>query len=393
MSNITTLGNNIEVTPLLGETSNIGLLRVTINGLSLRSQDILDVQINYDELIKGRVSFIDTMNISEFAPLTYTIIEIYFEDRLKNKTKLNFIVMEAEILRIKDNSINVILKLEELTSNVLSITYLSRTFKDKTMMEIIKSMAQECGANLNYYDKGDAHIFDYFVTPANMSLLEFIQSQGKYSNLKLFSDRNGLTLIDIDSLDYSTIGATKEYDFTLNRREEFPYWNIMEYSGAVSRLKSTQRVVTSNLSNTTIMDLSYKPEVLTLEDSYKSQKMNGYMGLKNITLPDLVSNVGVKEISNIFHNETQGDDIDYRTILGAQQKIKIAVEGLSVIRVNSKIKLNLPRGVNVQVAKSDEVFSVDYIVTGVVDKIIGGKFSQFLNLQASDYGAGASETR
>lgn len=98
-------------TPALVE-SQYSLLNININGLVLRSQDILDIQINYEDIIRGRVAFVDTMNLSELAPLTYALINIDIIDINKNKVTISAVVTDVKVLRLKNNQLNIVLKFE-----------------------------------------------------------------------------------------------------------------------------------------------------------------------------------------------------------------------------------------------------------------------------------------
>lgn len=377
-------------TPALVE-SQYSLLNININGLVLRSQDILDIQINYEDIIRGRVAFVDTMNLSELAPLTYALINIDIIDINKNKVTISAVVTDVKVLRLKNNQLNIVLKFEDIVANTLRSTYLSKSFKSKTLLQILESLFEYVGVGAKFYHDLSDHVYDYFITPANISLLDFVQSQIKISNVVMFSDRDGIYLVSRVLLNYSQLPAPEEYDFTLNRNNQYPHWNILEYDGNVSRTKETMKVVDSNLYVTNVKDLSYKPTKIKVQDVYETQKVNGYMGFKDVKFFDIFGGIGTKEISHVFYNDIIGSEEDYRDIINNQQKIEIVVQGLNVLRMYTKIKISLPRAVGIQSQESDETFSAVYVVVGVVDKLIGGNFLQFLTLNVSDYGKGSDE--
>jgi len=384
-------GNEVQTNPLIGETAQYKSLTVLINGMELRSQDIVDVQINYGELIKAKISFADTMNMCEFAPITFPIIKIRLVDALNNETELDFIVASSEVLRIKNNIINVIMNLEELTSNALSTMYLSKTYTNMTFLEIVKDIANDNNLTINIFEK-DGIKNDFFVVPGNISLWEWIKREAKLQNVQVFSDRQGLTLANKDLLNYNQLVGPSEHPFTLNRNEELPYWNIIEYQGKTSNNKSTQKAPKANLVNHDPLNLGYFPSKISVETEFKTQKLNKYMGYGDeLEMPKLFENLGTREISHLEKNKTTGLNEDYRDIINNQQNLKIAVEGLCLLRVYSKIRIDLPRSVAVQSKQGDEVFGGLYVITQVIDKIVSGNFLQYLTLQAADYGPGPDD--
>ena len=382
--------NTFDSTPVLKEAKH-KLLNVTVNGLKLRSQDIIDIQVNYNDIIKGRITFVDTMNLTELAPLTYALIFIELIDINDNKISLDCIMTSLDVLRLKNNQINVTMKFEDYIANTLSNTFISKAYSDKSMLEIYSDLIEMAGGTASYYMEIDDKKIDNIVTPANMSVLDFIMQQNKFSNILMFSDRDGIHLSSRKFSDFGAIHEPTEFDFTLNSDPKYPHWNILEYNGKVSNFKSTQRAVNANRSMLSIKDLKYDPEEISAESAYESQNVNSTFGMGDLKLPDLVESIGSREISHLFDNELIGKNIDYRDIINKQQQLTVAIQGLNITRMYTKIKLVIPRAQSVQTQESDEVFSAVYVVTGVIDKLIAGNFFQFLELSVADYSAGNPE--
>jgi len=382
--------DTFDSTPVLKEAKH-KLLNVTVNGLKLRSQDIIDIQVNYHDIIKGRVTFVDTMNLTELAPLTYALILIELIDINDNKISLDCIMTSLDVLRLKNNQINVTMKFEDYIANTLNNTFISKAYSKKTMLEIYADLIDMAGGTASYYMEVDDKKIDNIITPANMSVLEFIKQQNKYTNILMFSDRDGIHLSSRKFSDFGAIHEPKEFDFTLNLNSKYPHWNILEYNGKVSNFKSTQRAVNANRSMLSIKDLKYDPEEISAKTAYDSQEINSTFGMGELKLPDLVESVGVREISHLFDNELMGNNVDYRDIINKQQQLTIVIQGLNITRMYTKIKLIIPRAQSVQTQEADEVFSAVYVVTGVIDKLITGNFFQFLELSAADYAAGNPE--
>jgi len=386
--------STIDTTPIIDDTAQYDALNIIINGLSLRSQDVLSLQINYEDIIKAKLSFVDTMNLAEFAPLTAAGIQISFNDATKRNNDLNFVVAKMETVRIKNNQINITLTLEEVTSNMLANTYISKSFVKKTFMQMLEEVTTEESIEIDYFAGDSDFIYDFFVFPANISLLDLIRKQSKLNNIIMFSNRNGLLISNRDSVNFGELQGPAENVFVLDRNKEYPYWNIMEYKGITANTKNTQKVCKTTLSNNTdIMNLGHFPTTITLEDVYEDQKLNNGIGYNEVALPDMFYSSGEKQVAHFAHNETTGDLEDYRDILTSQQKFNIIVQGLNVDRVYSIIRISLPRSVNVQTPQDDEVFSGLFVVTSVIDSIFAGNFIQHLTLQSADYGKGPAELK
>lgn len=379
--------NEFDTSPALLE-AQYKSLNITINGLILRSQDLIDIQINYEDIIRGRLSFVDTLNISELAPLTYAFINIDLKDLNNNELKLNAIATDVRVGRLKDNQINIIIKFEDVTANILKNSYISKSFIKLSTLQIIQKMVEMIGIKSEFYHDIDDIKHDYFITPANISVFDFITKQIKINNIVMFSDRTGIVFISKPLLNFKFLPATIEHDFKLNRSNTIPHWNILEYDGNVNRTKYTQLATNCNLSNVDNKDLKYNPNIITIKDLYLDQEINGYMGMKEVKFYDLFNNIGRQEISHIEQNLTIGNEEDFRDIINNHQNVEIVVQGLNVLRMYSKIKLLLPRAIGIQTQESDETFSCTYVVKSVVDKVIGGNFYQFLSLSASDYSKG-----
>jgi len=137
--------------------------------------------------------------------------------------------------------------------------------------------------------------------------------------------------------------------------------------------------------------IQFNPEDVSIERAYSTQQINKGMGMGSITLPSLIKTSGNKQIDSLFHNEIIGDVSDYRDIINNNHTVTIAVQGLNVSRLYTKIQLFLPRPKYVQTQEGDETFGVQGVVTEVIDKIIGGVYMQFLTIQTSDFKAGAED--
>ena len=379
-----------NVIPLINETAQYKSYSVTINNIALRPQDIMDLQINFNQVIRGRMSFVDTLNVVEFAPITAATIQIEYTDASGVSFESAFVVTEVQSTRMKDNNINVIIKFEDIRTNILTNSYISRAFSGKTMLQMLELIFDEIGIPALFYHYNGDYIYDHFVFPANISLLDFIMKQITYSNIRMYTDRNDISFISRDVYNFNNLDNPTEPIFTVARDESKPYWNILEYDAKVANNNELKKAAKANMHKTEASALKYDPESVSIETVYESQTINKYMGMgTKTTLPEIVQTLGYKEISHLFHNEINGADEDYRDIINKSQTVTIAIQGLNITRLFTKVEIRLPRPASVQTNEPDEVYSGVFVVTGVVDKIIAGNFMQFLTLSSSDYGSGS----
>jgi len=381
---------NDNVLANISESSQVKDLLVTINGIGLRPQNIIDIQINFSELSKGRLSLLDIYNISEFAPLTNAIMNISYKDSADILYTGTFIVTEVNTMRLKSNDINIIIKFEDVAVNVLRSTYISKAYSNMTMLKMLEDIFTTRGLpGIFIHDKND-FVYEHFVFPANISLLEFIEKHKNYSNFRTYQDRAGLTLVSRNLLEFANLPSTVEPIFTLNYNPNNPFWNILEYDAKTSQ-KTVLTAAKGLMNRVDYSSIQFNPEDVSIERAYSTQQINKGMGMGSITLPSLIKTSGNKQIDSLFHNEIIGDVSDYRDIINNNHTVTIAVQGLNVSRLYTKIQLFLPRPKYVQTQEGDETFGVQGVVTEVIDKIIGGIYMQFLTIQTSDFKAGAED--
>jgi len=388
MNNASEMNN---VIPNLSESAQVSDLFITINGVSLRSQNMLEIQINHKDYKKGRLSFIDTYNVSEFAPLTRPIITLSWKDASDTLYKEDFIGTETEIIRLKDNRATVIVRFEEVTLNVLKSTYVSKAFSNMTMLSMLQNIFTERGISAHISKGVSDNVYEHFVFPANMSLYEFIEKNKLHSNIRSISTRKGILFTSRDSLSYGGLPPTDDVPLTLNYNSNNPFWNILEYR-ALSNPRNVTNAAKGFINHINASNIGYYPDTVSIEKAYESEIVNGFMGIKDKTLPEVISTIGNKEIDSLYNNQIQGDTEDYRDIINTNHDVTLAIQGLNVDRLYTRVKIDIPRPASIDIPQSDEVYSVEGVITEIIDKIMGGVFSQIITVQTSDYGKANKDT-
>ena len=380
-----------NVVPLLDASAQYKDFKLYINSINLRPQDILDFQVDFGQVVKGRLSFVDTLNVVESAPVTVSVINASYTDSAGANYKASYIVTEVQVIRLKNNSINVVMNFEDIRINALDNSYISRSFSNMTMLQMLESIFKEINVPALFHHYSNDYVYEHFVFPANISLLQFIKKQIPYSNIRMYTDRNEIIFIPRNVYDFTNIASTVEPPFTLNRRKDLPWWNILEYDGKISNNKEVRKAANADMHQIEPNALKYNPEPLSITTVYESQTVNKFMGMgTSTTLTDIVNTIGKREISHLFHNEIKGQDQDYRDIINRGHTVHIAVIGINLVRLFTKVDIQLPRAASIQTQEFDEVYSATFVVTEVIDKIIAGNFVQFLRLSVSDYGSGSS---
>jgi len=351
----------------------------------------MELQINHGEYKKGRMSFLDTYNLSEFAPLTNAIIEISYTDGASRTYSELFILVEVDTIRLKDNRANIVVRFEEVTLNALKLTYISKAFSNKTMIEMLGEVFTSYNINGNFISGENDFVYEHFVFPSNISLYEFIEKQKKYSGITIVSDKGGLNYFSRDLTNFTNVIPYDGTPYTINYETDNPFWNILEYN-AITSPRYVIKAAEANTDRADASNIVYNPDVINIDNAWNTEVINGFMGIKDKTLPEMIQTYGRKEIDCLFHNEIQGLDEDYRDLINSNHQATLVLQGQNVNRLYTKVKISIPRPASVDTPQADEVFSIEGVVTEVIDKIIGGIYSQFLTINTSDFGKAHKDT-
>lgn len=380
-----------DVSPLLTDRDKLKSLSVILNGVPLASQDIIDIQIDFNDEVQGRMTFVDVMNVVELAPLTSCIMTVSYKDDTDLLFTQFYMVTNVEATRLKDNNLNVTILFEDIYTYKMSTSYVSRAFSNMTMLQILNKVLEEVSIPAKFYGDGTEFIYDHFVTPGNISVLDFIKKQCIKSNIQMIFDRSGLKFYNKNIIRFSNIGDPSD-EFTLGQSRDTHLWNVKEYHGAVSNQGFLKAAPDADVYYVDPNDLKVSPSDASITGVYEDQKINGFMGTgssnTSATLPTTVVFKGKKQVARLYYSEIIGEGMDYRDVINKNQDFMIVVPGLNIDRLYSKVRLSLPRAKSVETQSSDEVFGGTFVVTGVVDKIIGSNFVQFLTLNSSDYKGG-----
>ena len=374
--------------PYIDETSKIQNIEVDINNIRIREQAISDLQINYSKNCVGKVTFLDYENLIEIMPLTYSVIRIQFRDLVGMDYMGSFIITKAEVNRYKDGSIKVTAYFENITSYNLKKTYISKTFKDKTLLEMLQVIFDEFSIPSFLGGSEYDYKHEYFVFPKNISLWEFLVKYLPKEGYTMFHDRIGLKILSRYILEASNIERdVPEYNFKYDSAK--PHFNILEYQGVISNPGRLNEVAVLN-KNYKKDELLYEFNFLGIADTLEKENSNGgYAGMSSeVKLSDFYPTIGLKEYDTLESFTIQGTNEDYRDIVRDNSKINIVIQGINTENLYHRIKVNIGKSKSIKTDTQDQVYTGEYIVTEVIDKIISGVFVQVLVLQSADYPKG-----
>jgi hypothetical protein len=321
-------------------------------------------------------------------PLTYSIIRIKFTDLVEMDYLGSFVITKSEINRYKDGSIKITVYFENITTYNLKNTYISKTFKNKTLIEMLKDIFEEFTIPAIFLNHPDDYKHDFFVIPKNISLWTFLNKYLIKEGYAFFHDRVSFKILSRKYIEAQNIMKDPpEYNFGYNSNK--PHFNILEYQGILSNSGRLNQVSILNKNKRT-SNLKYEFNFEGIKDSIEKESCNGgFAGMSAGTKIDtFYPTIGLREYDSLENYFIEGVNEDYRDIVLDNNKINIVIQGINTENLYHRIKLNIGKSKTIAADTTDQVYSSEYIVTEVIDKIISGVFIQVLVLQSPDYPKG-----
>ena len=375
--------------PYIDETSKIDDLKISINNIEIRKQTISDIQLNFGKNNVGKLTFLDYENNMELIPLTFSTISILYRDFFKNEFSNTFICTKSDVTRYKDGSIKVTVYFENTNTYLLKNTYVSKTFSNKTMIEMLDSIFEEYGIKSVFVKHESDYTHEYFVFPKNISLWDFLNKYLHKEGYAYFHDRISLKILSRKYLETQDIPKDK-YEFNFKYDSKNPHFNILEYQGCISNSGELNKLPVIN-KNKRSENLEYNFDFEGISNAIEVNKMNsGYAGMgSNVQIKDFYPSIGIKESDILENYFAMGDiDNDYRDKVLENSNIEIVVQGVVSEMLYHRIKVNIGKSKNISFDNNDQVYSQEYIITEVIDKIISGVYVQVFRLQSTDYSKG-----
>jgi len=371
----------------LSEESRISDISVQINKVNINPTNIADLQISFDVENKGYITFLDTIGISEGAPLTYGIIEIQYVDAGKLPYFGTFMITKIETVRYNEGSIRQKVYFENVVQDGLKNLFVSKAFSNMTILEMISNIFDEYNIPAILMQADNEKIYDHFVFPKNICFWDWMIEHLKYENLRFYFDKVGLKIVNRTYLSAQKIEQSpEEYEYRSQTHRQFT--NIIEFRGITQNREALLQINTSFRNRFDVTNLQYNPDILGFDTAYEFEKLNEGVGMGQKLISPLYATYGIREMDVLDNTLIIGKDKDFRNIIIENQHFEILIQGLNTEKMYKKIKISVPRPKGIVSSEEDRVFSGNFMVTGIIDKIASGIFIQTLTLQSSDYGRG-----
>lgn len=379
--------NETNLTAQLNDSSKLKLLLIEVNGIRIRQESLFNLQVNFnpENGKTGVFSYTDVENINELSPITTGTVLVKYIDALGIGYEENFAITKVEVSRLKKNQISTMIFFEELIINRLRKSYISIGFKDKTFGDMLKTIFETLDLPVSITSSDSAKVFQQFVVPKNISIYEFLCTHLPLMNMRMYSTKQGLNIVDKAVLAFGNFGDSVEQNFVQGADTDNVYWNIKEYKAVASNPRVLLDAPYTEAEYINDHVLALDTVKVSIETAYATQELNGSFGFKGTTIANSNPTYGSKAVSSLYFNLQEGIDIDYRDVINSSQDIKIKVQGLNIDRMYTPVNITLDRAPNTSNGEGDEVFSGKFIVTSYVDSITSGVFTQMLTLSRSDF--------
>jgi len=377
---------------ILNDTSVLRYIHVSIDGEQLFPHDILSIEFaqNFDEFgIGGHMLFRDTFDINNNGLITLNgdnKLVISVKDFLGTSNKRTFRIVNTTVEPSGDRfKLYKFFFIDEITFQLMN-SYVSKSFTG-TPVAAFQSYMTELGIDkLLSADKlttniTDTSTSDSFVVPQNISVLDFFTERFKQENIRIWQDRNGLYIKEIN------IGALtpmqndgKDIVYsnkTLNNEYLYKVHEYMENKNSVMRTNSEKPIMRTFRYNNDkkIVDLTRN-----LTDVVPNIKLN------TLDATGLQLTTGEKYDKQSFFT-TGNQDYELFDSYGKNNSIDIVCSGsLKDSNIGNVALLEL----NGVVLSSDTALKGDvltggkYFISKVTDKIMGDKYINKITLSRVD---------
>jgi hypothetical protein len=269
--------NTLDKAPEISDAAKIPQLSVTINGTEIPRNDIIDLQIHYGEVLDGKLTFVDSVNVSAAGDITKgDLIINYNQTTESNKsTRVQAKIENAEVFRDKHNKVNMIVDFVDANVHILKNSYVSKAYKDKSIYEILEDIFKETkvSAKIEKVEDKEEKLENH-VTPGNMSVYDYLHKEKLYSAYHVAHDKSGMKIIPKKCVDYANIKESGE-TFSSNFNPNDPHHHIKEYKGNLSNTADVQQAMKcTKVHFNDKKNLSNKPITINPETKKDTQKTN-----------------------------------------------------------------------------------------------------------------------
>lgn len=363
-------------------------LRIFVDESAGKYFDILDehqidMEILYERnspKIKGYLSIKDFIDFNSQIDFTKVKLEVYMEDVFDNHYTRRF-----NILNSKENNDN--LSVKTMTFNIqddisfkLQNIFISKAFSSSKVSAFkefvseykIDELLKNCNLKETYEDDGDNIPFTIY---RNTNVLDFFNAEFDRLGYNFFQDRFGINIIKRENLLPSKLEI--ESDIFVDQDSNQLYKNrIFDIESVL-----VDREKMNEVGKTKVLYYDYKTKKV---NEYKDENYHSETTL-NTNTSDVRDTIGTRVVYQNRKDEA-GYKSQIQENLLKMSQYKIVVNGYIYRNINKIIELKLAgnKAYTDGVVNGNTAPSGKYLVAGVIDKMMGGKLVQKLNLYRSD---------
>ncbi len=362
---------------------------MALNGVEVCDIDFVGYEAIYGGCnIPAEVQFIDTKGLTTGDNNDISnigiggFVEIGFTTANGCDFKDNYVITKVESVNNSHNQKLVTLKLEDTETRNMKGSFVSKGYPGKKFSEVIEEHNKEIENDKHQKtrkmeivppeDEKKANI----VIPSNINFYEYLNLEMLDKGYQFIKDKTTETLIHTSNKTFDklkSLGDVYEYD-----THPFSFTRIVQFHidgfDTEAYLESIPTSITS-IDNVTSNSEDYKNGV-----NSKISKKDSEKEIKN-----KVSGVEVGEKINDYRGKKQGTkslkDKQYFETISNAQKCSIWAPGRVDNMVGRKIKAVFPKPSYYSGTENDKIFSGEWEVYMVRDKIIGMYFMQELFLR------------
>jgi len=365
---------------------------VSINGCELREPDILDLEIMFGGCtVHGILTFQDSQGLMQGTPKGTPSLAVGGHVRVGWESALGCggeyeETFSIEKVRSETNEKNqrlVILDLVDLETKNYQGTNLTKPYKEKKFSEALKEHTDEINKNINTVQKRVLKIIghakeaiDSIVIPSHIDFHTFLNISLPNNGYEHKKDKHTSYIVSKQTTEFDKLKTQKE-EFEVDTVNEFSFWRILQYNLEGFDVNALIDSIPIGLTTTTKeLKGEEKKDMLAKDMIVDHKKTIEKGGAGSTNQSDMIVKRGTKRASKKNINMQQ-----YYTSLSNAQKCSIWVPGVNRNRIGFRVQVAFPRPQYMQGDSYDNVFSGEWEVVAVRDKIIKQYFVQELFLR------------
>jgi hypothetical protein len=365
-----------------------------INGYEICNKDIVDFETMYGGCqVPAKLQFIDskgltTGDINKTANISIGgSVTIGFTTAENCEHEETYIIKKVNTENNNSNQKLIEIELEDIETRNMKQAHVSKGYPGKKFSEVVESHIKEIkSTDLPTFKetiiaKAKNENPLNMVIPANINFYDFLNFEMKEKGYKYFKDRFNSYLVHGEHREWDNLKSLDEV-FEFDSRSPFSFNRIIQFTVDGFNFDEYQTAIPMSTTSINIQDAN-SPDAVSGNkgtDTKISKKK------PNESKNDVeISGVKASELSSLGRGSKQGSkvagDKQYFDTMSNAQKASIWVPGRVNNLIGKKIKVVFPKPTYYAKTQNDHIFSGEWEVEYVRDKIVGGYFLQEMFLK------------